>query len=64
VSAPNGSSAACPVKGCSGQIKIPADLPAGIYDCVCKHARVRLSWITFADYKREPMLAHIVGGSR
>jgi hypothetical protein len=53
----NRKSASCPVEKCDGAITVPADLPNGIYDCVCRHAKLRLSWATYANFERRPMLS-------
>jgi len=34
----------CPHPDCKGQIKIGSDLPAGVYDCICRTVEVRLEW--------------------
>jgi hypothetical protein len=39
----------CPVSGCRGIIPIRPELPAGEYDCLCRAARIHLSWAQYIE---------------
>lgn len=47
----------CPADGCQGTVKVPDDLPAGVYQCPCHTVWLHLTWATMADYRRVPMLS-------
>lgn len=47
----------CPHDDCRGEINVPRDLPAGVYDCVCKATKLRLSWDTYLTEGRKPRLS-------
>ena len=44
----------CPHPHCRAVLKVPHDLPAGVYPCICKSCNVRIRWATYITGERVP----------